>query len=109
MHCGRVPGAERRRRRSSWRGTGVEGDALLEHGMRVEQIQAILLTGVALSAAADGVVRALEADGRGHITPVARVPIVPAAVVFDLDPASGGVRPGPDNGEAGPRAATWTR
>ena len=50
MHCGRVPGAERRRRRSSWRGTGVEETALLEHGMRVEQIQAILLTGVALSA-----------------------------------------------------------
>lgn len=81
---------------------------MLEHGMRVEQIQAILLTGGSAFglAAADGVVRALEADGRGHITPVARVPIVPAAVVFDLDPASGGVRPGPDQGEAAYRAAT---
>lgn len=87
---------------------GSRETALLEHGMRVEQIQAILLTGGSAFglAAADGVVRALEADGRGHITPVARVPIVPAAVVFDLDPASGGVRPGPDQGEAAYRAAT---
>jgi L-aminopeptidase/D-esterase-like protein len=75
--------------------------------MRVEQIQAILLTGGSAFglAAADGVVRALEADGRGHITPVARVPIVPAAVVFDLVPGSE-VRPGPDHGEAAYRAAS---
>ena len=87
---------------------GSRETALLEHGMRVEQIQAILLTGGSAFglAAADGVVRALEADGRGHVTPVARVPIVPAAVVFDLDPASGGVRPGPEQGEAAYRAAT---
>ena len=87
---------------------GSRETALLEHGMRVEQIQAILLTGGSAFglAAADGVVRALEADGRGHLTPVARVPIVPAAVVFDLNPASGGVRPGPDQGEAAYRAVT---
>jgi L-aminopeptidase/D-esterase-like protein len=81
--------------------------ALLEPGMRVEQVQAILLTGGSAFglAAADGVVRGLEADGRGHDTGVVRVPIVPAAVVFDLfpDPA---VRPGPDEGEAAYRAAT---
>ncbi|MGH8948431.1 MAG: P1 family peptidase, partial [Acidimicrobiia bacterium] len=54
---------------------GSRETALLEHGMRVEQIQAILLTGGSAFglAAADGVVRALEADGRGHVTPVARV------------------------------------
>jgi L-aminopeptidase/D-esterase-like protein len=87
---------------------GSRETALLEHGMRVEQIQAILLTGGSAFglAAADGVVRALEANGRGHITPVARVPIVPAAVVYDLNPESGGVRPGPDQGEAAYRAAT---
>jgi len=86
---------------------GSRETALLEHGMRVEQIQAILLTGGSAFglAAADGVVRALEADGRGHVTPVARVPIVPAAVVFDLNPVSVGVRPGPDQGEAAYRAA----
>ncbi len=86
---------------------GSRETALLEHGMRVEQIQAILLTGGSAFglAAADGVVRGLEADGRGHVTPVARVPIVPAAVVFDLKP-EGGARPGPAQGEAAYRAAS---
>jgi L-aminopeptidase/D-esterase-like protein len=86
---------------------GSRETALLEHGMRVEQIQAILLTGGSAFglAAADGVVRALEADGRGHVTPVGRVPIVPGAVVFDLMPGSE-VRPGPDQGEAAYRAAS---
>ena len=87
---------------------GSRETALLEHGMRIEQIQAILLTGGSAFglAAADGVVRGLEADGRGHPTPVARVPIVPAAVVFDLRPDGGGIRPGPDQGEAAYRSAS---
>jgi L-aminopeptidase/D-esterase-like protein len=86
---------------------GSRETALLEHGMRVEQIQAILLTGGSAFglAAADGVVRGLEADGRGHVTPVARVPIVPAAVIFDLRPDSLEVRPGPAHGELASRAA----
>jgi L-aminopeptidase/D-esterase-like protein len=86
---------------------GSRETALLEHGMRVQQIQAIVLTGGSAFglAAADGVVRGLEADGRGHVTPVARVPIVPAAVVFDLYPGDASVRPGPDHGEAAYRAA----
>lgn len=86
---------------------GSRETALLEPGMRVEQVQAILLTGGSAFglAAADGVVRGLEADGRGHDTGLVRVPIVPAAVVFDLfpDPA---VRPGPDAGEAAYRSAS---
>jgi L-aminopeptidase/D-esterase-like protein len=79
---------------------GSRETALLEHGMRVEGIQAILLTGGSAFglAAADGVVAALEEDGRGHPTPVGRVPIVPAAVVFDLQPGEGRVRPGPQHG-----------
>ena len=87
---------------------GSRETALLEPGMRVEQVQAILLTGGSAFglAAADGVVRALEADGRGHQTPVGRVPIVPAAVVFDLFPGDPAVRPGPDEGEIAYRAAT---
>lgn len=87
---------------------GTREYGLLQTGMRVEQAQAILLTGGSAFglAAADGVVRALEADGRGHVTPVARVPIVPAAVLFDLYPGDGGVRPGPEQGEAAYRAAT---
>lgn len=87
---------------------GSRETALLEHGMRVEQVQAILLTGGSAFglSAADGVVRALEADGRGHLTLVGPVPIVPAAVIFDLKPEGGGVRPGPEQGEAAYRAAS---
>jgi len=86
---------------------GTREYALLQHGMRVEQAQAILLTGGSAFglAAADGVMRGLEADGRGHETPVGRVPIVPAAVVFDLFPDFS-ARPGPDQGEAAYRAAS---
>jgi L-aminopeptidase/D-esterase-like protein len=69
---------------------GSRETALLEPGMAVEQCDAILLTGGSAFglAAADGVMRELEADGRGHPTPAGRVPIVPAAVVFDLMVAS---------------------
>lgn len=86
---------------------GTREYALLQPGMRVEQAQAFLLTGGSAFglSAADGVVRALEADGRGHETPVGRVPIVPGAVIFDLYPDFS-ARPGPDQGEAAYRAAT---
>lgn len=86
---------------------GTREYALLQPGMRVEQAQAILLTGGSAFglAAADGVVRGLEADGRGHETLVGRVPIVPAAVLFDLYPDFY-ARPGPEQGELAYRAAT---
>lgn len=86
---------------------GTREYALLQPGMRVEQAQAILLTGGSAFglAAADGVMRGLEADERGHETPVGRVPIVPAAVIFDLLDDFG-ARPGPDQGEAAYRAAS---
>lgn len=79
--------------------------ALLQPGMRVEQAQAFVLTGGSAFglSVADGVVRGLEADGRGHETPVGRVPIVPAAVIFDLFPDFQ-ARPGHDEGEAAYRA-----
>lgn len=87
---------------------GTREYALMQPGMRVEQAQAILLTGGSAFglAAADGVMRGLAADGRGHVTPVGRVPIVPAAVLFDLFEGDGDVRPGPNDGEAAYRAAT---
>lgn len=85
---------------------GSRETALLEPGMRVEQCQAILLTGGSAFglAAADGVVAALADDGRGHETPVARVPIVPAAVIFDLYPGDPDRRPGPGEGAAAYRS-----
>jgi len=52
----------------------------------VPRVDAILLTGGSAFglAAADGVVAWLEEEGRGYDTGVAKVPIVPAAVIFDL-------------------------
>jgi L-aminopeptidase/D-esterase-like protein len=86
---------------------GTREYALLQPGMRVQQAQAFLLTGGSAFglSAADGVMRALEADGRGHETPVGRVPIVPGAVIFDLYPDFS-ARPGPDQGEAAYRDAS---
>jgi L-aminopeptidase/D-esterase-like protein len=56
-------------------------------------------------AAADGVVRWLEEQGRGYLTPYGRVPLVPAAVIYDLPSGEGKVRPGPDQGYAACEAA----
>ena len=87
---------------------GTRETDLLAVGMRVEQAQAILLTGGSAFglAAADGVVRELATDGRGHPTPAGRVPIVPGAVVFDLPLEGGGARPGPEAGASAYRAAS---
>jgi L-aminopeptidase/D-esterase-like protein len=87
---------------------GTRETDLLAVGSRIDQVQAILLTGGSAFglAAADGVMRELAADGRGHPTPVMPIPLVPAAVVFDLPPQGGGTRPGPDQGAAAYRAAS---
>ena len=44
-------------------------------------------------AAASGVMRCLEAQGIGHQTSFGKVPILPAAVVYDLNLGDGSVRP----------------
>ncbi len=51
-------------------------------------------------AAADGVVRWCEENGRGYETPGGRVPLVPAAVIYDLVTGRSDVRPGPEQGYA---------
>jgi L-aminopeptidase/D-esterase-like protein len=81
--------------------------ALLAPGMRVEEIQAITLTGGSAFglAAADGVVRALAAEGRGHMTLRGPVPIVPTAVIYDLLAGDPEARPGPEEGAAAFAAA----
>jgi len=63
---------------------GSRETALLAPGMRVESVQALVLCGGSAFglAAADGVVAALEAEGRGHRTAFGVVPIVPAAVMI---------------------------
>lgn len=66
----------------------------------VRRVDALLLTGGSAFglAAAQGVVEWLEERGRGFETPAARVPIVPAAVIYDLGVGDGSVRPGPGMG-----------
>lgn len=87
---------------------GSRETALLAPGMRVEAVHSIVLAGGSAFglAAADGVVRALEADGIGHPTLAGPVPIVPAAVVFDLWVGDPSARPGPAEGAAAYRAAS---
>jgi L-aminopeptidase/D-esterase-like protein len=74
---------------------------------RSEEASAVLLTGGSAFglAAADGVVRWLEEHGLGYPTPAGRVPLVPAAVVYDLAGGDPKARPGPEQGYAACEAA----
>lgn len=87
---------------------GTREAALLAPGMSVESVQAILLTGGSAFglAAADGIMKALEEEGRGHETPAGPVPIVPTAVIYDLLVGDPSVRPGPSEGAAAYLAAS---
>ncbi|MBE0408703.1 MAG: P1 family peptidase [Anaerolineales bacterium] len=76
-----------------------ETDAM--HPMHiVNQVHAVVLTGGSAFGldSASGVVRYLEERGVGFDTRVAKVPIVPAAVLFDLSLGSADIRPGPEMG-----------
>jgi len=81
--------------------------ALLASGKSMQEVHAVLLTGGSAFglAAADGVMRFLEEHDIGYATPWARVPIVPAAVIFDLNVGSSTVRPTADSGYAACSAA----
>jgi len=87
---------------------GTRETDLLRPGNLVERVHAILLTGgsaYGLDAAA-GVMRWLEERGAGFPTSAGTVPIVPAAVLYDLGIGRPGVRPGPAEGYAACQAAT---
>lgn len=79
---------------------GSRETALLAPNKHVQDVTAVLLTGGSAFglAAADGVVRYLEENEMGHWTPRAIVPIVPAAVVYDLFFSEGKRRPDADMG-----------
>ena len=81
---------------------GSRETALLAPGRKVEMIQSLVLAGGSAFglAAADGVVGALEADGRGHETVAGRIPIVPSAIIYDLMIGDSNVRPTPADGAA---------
>jgi len=88
-------------------GTGTREIETLSPLANAEGPTAVLLTGGSAFglAAADGVVRWCEERGLGHPTPVAAVPLVPTAVVFDLVAGESPRRPGPDEGYAACEAA----
>jgi len=66
---------------------GSRETTLLEDGMLVERIDAVVLSGGSAFGldAASGVMETLAAMGRGFPVGAARVPIVPAAILFDLN------------------------
>lgn len=74
---------------------GTRELALLDPVCTVERIHALLLAGGSAFglAAADGVMRWLEERNIGYDVGIARVPIVPAAILFDLPIGSPLVRP----------------
>lgn len=65
---------------------GSRETAVLSVDKRDIRVNAIVLTGGSAFglATADGVMRYLGEKGIGHYTPIRRIPIVPAAVVYDL-------------------------
>jgi L-aminopeptidase/D-esterase-like protein len=87
-----------------------ETDAL-RPGTVTPEVHAVVLSGGSAYglAAADGVMRWLEERGVGFDTAVARVPIVPAAVLFDLGVGDASARPDADAGRAACEAATDAR
>jgi L-aminopeptidase/D-esterase-like protein len=74
----------------------------------VQQVHAVLLSGGSAFGldAATGVMRWLEERGHGIAVGAARVPIVPAAVLFDLWAGDVRIRPGAEEGYAACQAAS---
>lgn len=81
--------------------------ALLHPDRKLTEVSAILLTGGSAFglAAADGVVSWLAEQGIGYATGLRPVPIVPAAVIFDLGVGHAAAHPGPNEGRAACEAA----
>jgi L-aminopeptidase/D-esterase-like protein len=81
---------------------GTRETDLLQPGRLVDRVHAICLCGGSAFglAAADGVMRFLRERGVGFQAGPVRVPIVPAAVVFDLASGSADAFPGPEEGYA---------
>lgn len=79
---------------------GTRETDLLEPGRLVERVHALVLSGGSAFglAAADGVMGFLRERGVGLDVGPARVPLVPAAVLFDLAVGSATAHPGPAEG-----------
>lgn len=88
---------------------GTRETDLLDPGNLVERVHAIVLTGGSAYGldAASGVMAALEGEGHGlNVLPDVVVPIVPAAVLFDLAIGSSAVRPTAQWGERAVKEAS---
>ena len=87
---------------------GTRETDLLRPGQLVERVHAIMLAGGSAFglAAADGVMRYLEEGGVGFPVGVTVVPIVPAAIIFDLTVGDFRVRPDAAMGYAACAAAS---
>jgi L-aminopeptidase/D-esterase-like protein len=81
---------------------GTRETDLLRPTALVERINAVCLAGGSAFglAAADGVMAWLAERGAGFATGIRPVPIVPAAIIFDLGVGSPDARPGPPEGYA---------
>ena len=81
-------------------GPGSRESALLAVDKHVSTVHGVLLTGGSAFglAAADGVMRYLSEQGIGHPTTIRPIPIVPAAVVYDLFMGGGNELPDSDMG-----------
>ena len=77
---------------------GTRETDLLRPENLVERVNAIVLSGGSAFGldAASGVVRYLEERGLGYDVGIAKVPIVPSAILFDLSPVVGGPKNRPD-------------
>jgi L-aminopeptidase/D-esterase-like protein len=79
---------------------GTRELSLLGSDKTMQEVHAVLLTGGSAFglAAADGVTKYLEEQSIGYGTPWVKVPIVPTAVVFDLNVGSKDIRPTAESG-----------
>ena len=79
---------------------GTRETDLMRPTAAVQKVNALMLSGGSAFglAAADGVMRYLEENGQGFDTGVGKVPIVAAAVLFDLATGSAKIRPTSENG-----------
>jgi L-aminopeptidase/D-esterase-like protein len=79
---------------------GTRETDLLRPDSLVSEVHGVLLSGGSAFGldAASGVMRYLDERGIGHAVGRAIVPIVPAAILFDLSLITDSIRPGPDDG-----------
>jgi L-aminopeptidase/D-esterase-like protein len=79
---------------------GTRETDLLDPTCMVERVNAICISGGSAFglAAADGVIKYLEEKNIGFETPYGKVPIVPTAILFDLNIGNNKIRPGKEEG-----------